>query len=176
MDDIARLAKLIETKNAIDNDIGSIIGRPANIGHLGEYIATRIFGIELEASATHKGSDGGFRDGPLGGQKINIKWYAKLEGVLDINPEAIPDYYLVLAGPRSVAASSRATVRPWVIESVYLFDAHTLVPALRDRGVKLGIATSVAKQFWDEAEIYPSQTSQRLRLADAQRKMVALFR
>ncbi len=175
VDDITRLARLIGARNAIDNDIAGLIGRPAQIGHLGEYIAARIFDIELEKSATHKGSDGDFRGGPLAGQTVNIKWYGKLEGVLDINPEATPDYYLVLAGPRSAAASSRGTVRPWVIESVYLFDTHKLMPALRDRGVRLGIATSVAKQFWDEAEIYPSQRNQEVTLSDEQRGLLGLF-
>lgn len=175
MDELSRLAELIKTRNAVASDIAAIIGRPAQIGHLGEYIAARIFGIELEESAAHKGSDGRFADGPLAGKTVNIKWYAKLEGLLDINPNAIPDYYLVLTGPRSAAASSRSGVRPWVIEAAFLFDADELVEALHRRGVKVGIATSVARQYWEEAEVYPSQHNLRLSLSPENRNLLALF-
>jgi hypothetical protein len=175
MDDLARLAELIKTRNAFENDIARIVGRPAQMGHLGEYIAARVFTIELEESAAHKGSDGRFTGGPLAGRTVNIKWYAKLEGMLDVNPEAIPDYYLVLAGPRVAAASSRATVRPWLIESAFLFDAEELVGAPRRRGVKLGIATSVARQYWDEAEVYPSRRNHLLTLSGEQRRLLSLF-
>ncbi len=176
MNDLARLAELVKTKNAIDQEITAVIGRPALIGHSGEYIAAHIFHIALEESAVAKGIDGRFGAGGLAGSTVNIKWYAKLEGLLDLTPESLPDYYLVLAGPRSPAASSRGETRPWLIRSVFLFDARGLVDALGTRGVKLGIATSVARQYWDGAEIYPTQTNDRLVLSDEQRGALALFR
>ena len=111
MQDLARLAALIQQRNAIDQEIAQLIGRPALIGHVGEYIASRLFGIDLMASASHKGIDGYFGDGPLAGRSVNIKWYAKLEGMLDITPAALPDTYLVLAGPPDSALSSRGATR-----------------------------------------------------------------
>lgn len=55
----------------------------------------------------------------LTGSTVNIKWYGKLDYMLDIHPEAVPDYFLVLTGPKSQPQSSR--------------------------GVKIGVATSVQK-------------------------------
>ena len=129
MDDLAKLGALIRQREVIDNEIAALIGRPAQLGHVGEYIAGAIFDIELEGSASHKGSDGRFRSGPLAGSTVNIKWSTKHDGLLNMNPNAHPDYYLVFAGPKAGAMSSKGTVRPWVIASVYLFDARELIEA-----------------------------------------------
>ena len=175
MDDLGRLAQLIGNKNAIDREIADIIGRPALIGHVGEHIAAKIFGIKLERSASSKAIDGRFVGGDLAGKTVNVKWYAKLEGLLDITPDTPPDYYLVLTGPRQSPASSRGTLRPWLIRSVFLFDAAALLKDLRSRGVKLGIATSVAREFWDRAEVQPVQRNSDLTLSEKQRKVLEPF-
>jgi len=78
-----------------------------------------------------------------------------MEGILDITPETLPDFYLVLTGPKGAPTSSRGTMRPWLISYVFLFDAAKLLADLR--GVKVGIATSVRQHIWDMAEIYPTQ-------------------
>ena len=57
------LAQLIREKNEHDARITAIVGRPALIGHVGEYIASQIFNVALHESATHKGSDGYFLRG-----------------------------------------------------------------------------------------------------------------
>jgi len=176
VNDLPRLAGLIQEKNTIDREIAVLIGRPANLGHVGEYIAAAVFGIALEDSAAHKGSDGRFVEGPLAGRTVNIKWYTQHGGLLDMTPEALPDFYLVLTGPKSSPISSRGAVHPWVIESVFLFDARELLTALRARGVKTGIATSVAGKLWIAAEIYPVQRNQGLLLSDEQRRLLDLFR
>ena len=75
--------------------------------------------------------------------------------MLDINLNAPLDYYLVLAGAPSALASSRGTLRPFCIQTVFLFDAHRLHIGVKDRGVKIGIATSVRKAQWEPAEVYP---------------------
>ena len=54
MNDIVLLAKLIKTKNEIEREISAIIERPAIIGHVGEYIASKIFRIQLKQSASNK--------------------------------------------------------------------------------------------------------------------------
>lgn len=102
MNNLEQLAELIRKRNALEREIKALIGRPAAIGHIGEYIAATVFDIALEESATQKGIDGHFTDGPLKDRTVNIKWYARREGLLDITPDGLPDYYLVLTGPKSV--------------------------------------------------------------------------
>ena len=77
MDDLVQLAGLIRRRNQLEQEITALIQRPAQIGHLGEYIAAHIFDIMLEQSAAHKGFDGRFTDGPLQGRTVNVKWYAR---------------------------------------------------------------------------------------------------
>lgn len=175
MPDLILLAELLKEKHLIDERIVNLVGRPAQIGHVGEYIASTVFDIRLEASATAKGIDGHFATGPLAGRSVNIKWYAKLESLLDLTPAHLPDEYLVLTGPRSAAVSSRGTHRPWLIHFVFLLDAHELVNALTARGSKIGIASSIPRQYWDAAEIYPAQRNERLMLTEEQRAMLARF-
>jgi hypothetical protein len=134
-----------------------------------------VFHITLEESASQKSIDGYFSDGTLAGKSVNIKWYAKNEAVLDITADSLPDFYLVFTGPRSPATSSRGKTRPWLIESVYLFDAASLLNQLKARGVKIGIATSTTQTLWDKAEIYPIQKNDQLVLSEEQRAMLSLF-
>jgi hypothetical protein len=173
--DLARLAGLIRVKNTADQAIAGLVGRPCQIGHVGEWIAARVFDIELHASAVTAASDGVFRSGPLTGRSVNIKWYGREEALLDVHTEAGPEVYLVMTGPRSVALSSRGAVRPWVISSVYLFEHGWLVDDLRGRGLKLGVASSVRRALWEAAEVYPRSRSPLLSLSDAQRTMLGLF-
>ena len=171
MDSLIQLADLIKRRNSLEREITALIGRPAQIGHIGEYIASRIFRIVLEESASHKSIDGHFSDEPLKGCTVNIKWYAMREGLLDITPGAPPDYYLVLAGPQSASMTSRGRVRPWTIEAVFLFDGKEL----EAQGVGIGIASSVRQQFWEQAEIYPHRKSAKLMLSEVQREQLRLF-
>lgn len=175
MVELTKLAQLIKVRNQTEIEITALIGRPAQVGHLGEYIASRIFNINLHKSASFKGSDGFFTSGNLANKSVNIKWYTKLEWSLDITTNALPDHYLVLAGPIPQKTNSQGEVRPWLINSVYLFEADKLVQMLRSRKVKIGIATSTSKKFWTEAEIYPKQTNLGLILTDEQRQQLSLF-
>ena len=176
MDDLHRLAELFKAKNAIDNLIASVTGRPALIGHTGEFIAARIFGIRLVPGAANRAHDGHFMDSSLDGRSVNIKWYTKHDGLLDVSTGELPDHYLILTGPRTPPISSAGTTRPWVIESVYLFDAHELVATLLASGAKLSVATSIRRHLWEAAEIYPTQRNTLLVLSDEQRAQLALFR
>jgi hypothetical protein len=173
VDNLEELARLIRVRTIIDNQIAAILGRPAERGHTGEYIAAAIFGITLEASAANKGSDGIFASGLLAGRSVNIKWYGKHENVLDINPNGWPDYYLVLTGPKGTAASSRNNTRPWVISYIFLFDASQLKIDLQSS--KIGVATSIRTHLWRQAEIYPEQNNLLLTLSEDQKKQLALF-
>lgn len=179
MEDLARLAELIKAKNAIDNIIAAQIGRAAEKGHVGEYIAAHIFGIQLHKVAVHKASDGSFAGGANTGRAVNIKWYAKHESLLDLPANAAPDFlpqdYLVLAGPKAKSSPAHGPVRPWVISAVYLFDAVELISDLQARGVRIGVATSVRKELWEKAEVYPKPNNPRLSLTAEQKALLALF-
>jgi hypothetical protein len=137
-------------------------------GHLGEWIAARIFSIDLESSASSAAIDGRFAAGPLAGRTVNIKWYLKREGLLDVTESVLLDYYLVMTGPAALATHSRGSTRPWVIESVYLFDARQLLTELRNRRVKVGLASSVVSAQWTAAEIYPRQRNPALSVSPDQ--------
>ena len=65
---------------------------------------------------------------------------------------------------------------PWVIDSVFLFDAGELYTALRERGVQVGKGTSITGPLWERAEIYPAQKNTRLMLSNEERGQLALFR
>jgi hypothetical protein len=152
---VEQIASLLRERNALDERIGAVIQRPMTSGHPGEWIAAQVFGIELATSAVEAGIDGWFKAGPLHGRSVNVKWYLKREGMLDLTEAPIPDYHLVLTGPTSAAMSSRGSLRPWCIAAVYLFDAKRLLEEQRARGVKIGTASSVRAAQWDAAEIYP---------------------
>jgi hypothetical protein len=173
--ELAELAALLRERNALDAQLGRLLDRPVNTGSIGEWIAARIFDIELETAANVAGYDGHFTTGALAGRTVNVKAYTKLEGLLDINLNAPLDCYLVLAGPKGVAASSRGTLRPFCIDAVFLFDAHRLHGELGERGVKIGIATSVRAAQWESAEIYPRSTNPLLVVSDAQRSQLEMF-
>ena len=174
-DRLRRLASLTRQRNRVDAEIAGLIGRPAHPGHIGDFVAAAIFDIRLLKDATHPGADGQFTRGPLAGRSVNVKKYSLDQGLLDMRPDALPDFFLVLTGPRRPAASSRGTSQPWTIESVYLLEAAPLVAQLTARGVKIGVATSVRRRVWDDAEIYPSPRGGALRLTPEQISMLELF-
>lgn len=172
-DRLARLAELLRRRNEIDAELAAVIGRPALSGHIGELIAGEVFDIELHVSATHKGSDGVFRSGPLAGRSVNVKLYGCQESILDMKPADPPDLYLVLTGEKRTAASSRATHRPVVLRHAYIFAHANLVSA----GVRPGVAASVRQQLWTEAEVWPERGAAALvDLSPDQVALLELFR
>ena len=172
---LAQAAALLRERNAIDGELARLIQRPMTSGHLGEWTAAQVFDIELEASAVAAGIDGHFRSGPLRGRTVNVKWYLKREGLLDTTESGALDYYLVLTGPPSAAVSSRGATRPWCIQAVFLFDARQLRSEQIIRGVKRGVASSVIKQQWTAAEIYPSPGNNQLTVTPQQAGQLKLF-
>lgn len=168
---LENLARLIRARNENEAQISAITGRPGSIGHLGEYVAAKIFDIRLAESATYKAIDGWFNSGPLEGRSVNIKWYACHETILDICVNGHPDYYLVLCGPKRAPARSIGP-RPWLIHSAYLFSHTDLCQSLT---VKIGIATSVKSQLWADARIFPEALNGTLTLSQTQVDMLRLF-
>ena len=175
MDELKTLAELIKKRNGIGIRISKIINYTSLPGHMGEIIASKIFDLELHETAQHQGSDGIFKSGPLAGKNVNIKWYAKMETSLDINPTYPAEYYLVLAGPKSSMTSSRGTSRPLVINSVFLFESESLISQLKKRTVKIGIATSVTQKQWSDAEIFPNQRNNLLPVTEKQKELLGYF-
>lgn len=173
--ELPQLASLLRQRNDIDDAIARHIGRPAALGHLGEFIAARVFGIELEESAATRAIDGRFTDGALTGRTVNVKCYSVRQGMLDLEPINGPDYYLVLTGPRETAGTSRGALRPFVIESVFLFEATFLHSDLRARGRRVGTASSIRAEQWARAIIYPEAHNSTLILTDAQRELLTYF-
>jgi len=173
-DDLNKLSVLLAQRNRLDEQIAVLIGRPAQTGHLGEFIASAVFDIELAPSASTRGIDGWFRAGPLEGQTVNVKWYPKRENLLDL-VAAGPDFYLVLTGPRVPAGSSRGTSRPLVINEVFLFNANDLLFTLRARGRSIGIATSTWASDWEAARIFPVTQGSQFALSSAQDAALKLF-
>lgn len=168
---------MLKNRNKLDKEICRLINRPAEKGHIGEYIAARIFRIALHKSATQKGSDGTFSEGLLKGKNVNVKWYPLNELMLDIRENRLPDFYLVLTGQTSKLESSMGKCRPLVIDSVFLFDAHKLVDTLRSLGKRIydNAPTNLSMSFWNEAEFYPNQRSKMLTLTEEQTKILSLF-
>ncbi|MDP8929849.1 MAG: hypothetical protein M3O70_15075 [Actinomycetota bacterium] len=172
---VEQIASLLRERNALDERIGAIIQRPMTSGHLGEWVAAQLFGIELASSAVEAGIDGWFEAGPRRGRSVNVTCYLKREGLLDLTAASILDYYLVLTGPTSAASSSREGLRPWCIAAVYLFDAKWLLEEQRARGVKIGTASSVRAVQWDAAEIYPRPLNPALPVSPDQAALLRLF-
>ncbi|WP_211284128.1 hypothetical protein, partial [Mycobacterium kubicae] len=53
--------------------------------------------------------------------------------------------------------------------------AQRLQAELGERGVKIGIATSVLSAQWDQAQIYPVANSSLLVVSEAQRRQLEMF-
>jgi len=51
---LRELATLLAERNRTEQAITAIINRPAALGHIGEFIASSIFDIALEKSATQR--------------------------------------------------------------------------------------------------------------------------
>ena len=64
VDDLVKLAELVKAKNRIDDAIAR---------HIGESIASRVFGSRLEESATQKRIDRRFVGGPRAGCTVDIR-------------------------------------------------------------------------------------------------------
>ena len=97
------------------------------------------------------------------------------EGLLDIRVDAVPDFYLVLAGPQTRVLYSRGENRPWLIDFAYLFEAPQLIAGLQRKKLKLGVATSVSNDLWHGAEIFPNASNPMLLLNSDQFSMLSLF-
>lgn len=175
MSNLSRLADLVRARNTVESNIANLVGSGVNLTKVGEYIAATIFGITLLPSSHNFAFSGIFANAPLMGKTVDVQWYPRREGGLNVQTDPPPDYYLVLAGPKQESSTTRALVNPWLISSVHLFDGHKLLIALRERGVQISSRTSVVNQLWEEAEIFPTPRNHALLLNTEQRQLLQLF-
>jgi hypothetical protein len=60
MNNLPRLAELLRARNTVESNIANLIKQPVNIGSVGDYIASVIFGITYEKSPAQKAIYGRF--------------------------------------------------------------------------------------------------------------------
>ena len=179
MKDLKPLAELLRRRSVIDREIAAILNRPVHSGHFGEYVASTIFGIDLNPSANARSHDGHFTEGLLAGRSVNVKYATTRDGNLNLgastDPAAHPDFYLVLTGPRVQAGTSRGAFASLAVHAVFLFESPRLLGALAARGLRPGPATSVRRVLWDEAMLYPEARNPQMLLSQEQRDALSLF-
>jgi hypothetical protein len=160
-EDLVRLAGLLAARDELDAQIARVVGRSARPGDVGEFIAARIFDIELATSATQAGYDGVFRSGPLRGKTVNVKTYGDVLGGIDIGAHPC-DCYLVLTGPpRGGAVGVRH--HPWRITGVYLFEMAKLMAVLQQRGSRSGSPPACGRPTRRPLASSPRTTGRRCR-------------
>jgi hypothetical protein len=71
--ELAELGALLRKRNALDARIGRLLDRPVKTGSIGEWIAARIFDVELETAANTAGYDGRFTTAGLAGRTVNSR-------------------------------------------------------------------------------------------------------
>jgi hypothetical protein len=126
---LLQLAELLRIRNELDARISQVTGRSARPGDVGEFIASRVFDIELAATATQAGYDGRFRSRPLAGRTVDIKTYGDAFGGLGMSAHAC-EFYLILSGSRR--AGGEVPRQRLHIGNVYLLDAQILRTGSRD--------------------------------------------
>jgi hypothetical protein len=172
MDELNWFANLVKSRNTVDSKIATIIGHSTQANNVGDYIASLIFRITREEIGRERGYTGRFTHGPLTGRTVDVQWRLKDDRQLSVRPDFIPDYYLVFTGPASTPTDHS---NPWLIESVFLFEGHSLLNALIERKVQLGSSASVTGPLWERAEIYPRPTNTHFILGPEERQQLALF-
>ncbi|HEY0755936.1 MAG TPA: hypothetical protein VGD98_18405 [Ktedonobacteraceae bacterium] len=175
MANLSRLADLLRARNTVESNIANLLGNGVNLGTVGEHIAATIFGITLIPSTRSSEFVGIFASQPLRGKTVDVQWYPRREGFLNVHIAPAPDYYLVLAGPKQESSTARALINPWLINTVHLFESQELLSALQERGVQIGSHTSVITQIWERCEIFPASRNSTLVLTEEQRALLKLF-
>ena len=170
---LAALAELLRARHSIDDEIATLIDQTATSGNIGEVVAASIFDIELAVSGVNPGYDGHFRSGWLAGSTVNVKAYAERTGILDISPHPC-DWYLVLMGPPR-ASMEKGRSLPFRIAGMYLFDIQAVKAVLTAAGLRIGVASSVRKVYWEAAEIYPNPAPEAVLIPDEiQRRLLGM--
>src|SRR5688572_20159606 len=126
-DSVAAVARLVRERNQIDGEISRIINRPVLNGHLGEWLASLLFDIDLEPAPSSEAYDGRFASGALAARTVGIKWLGTRAGNLDLGSADGPDFCLVFTGHQALALTTKGIARPLQIDACHLFDTRRLV-------------------------------------------------
>ena len=111
--ELAELASLVRERNAIEVRIGQLVDRPVHTGGMGEWIAARIFDIELEPAANAAGYDGWFTSEPLRGKSVNVKTYTRDERDSEVGGDLLDRHpVLTVAGDPDNIVTELSGVRP----------------------------------------------------------------
>lgn len=175
MPDLSRLAELLRARNTVESNIANLLKCEVDLNIVGEQIAASVFGIRFMPTSVPGQSVGTFTRESLTGKTVDVRWYLRREGFLNIHTDPAPDYTLALAGPKLDPSEARAFVNPWIITSAYLFHMPELLNTLRVRGVRIGPRVSVNSHLWEQAEIFPNSPNSTLVLSNEQRQLLQLF-
>ena len=179
MKDLEKLSTLIKKWNRLEREISAIIERPGTISNVGEYIASKVFDIVLERSRTRQAYDGVFGNGLLKGLRVNVKISRERESFIDWRDDALPDFFLILAGPKRTSRRKTGESRPVRIASAYLFRVKETRAQLISREVNLPknrrVQASIAHWQWEAAEVFPNANCDLLVLSSKQRSLLMLF-
>ena len=133
--DIKKLAQAIKQKNQSEIDIARIIGEPSGGLLPAEYVAAEIFNISLHKSVWPVDTVGQLANEKLDGKSVYIRWdawYSSNDVMVDLlNRKSLPDFYLIMTGPKSSGRLPIQIARPWLIAYVFLFDTAKLVGELK---------------------------------------------
>jgi hypothetical protein len=171
LDSVTAVARLLRERNEIDGEITRIINRPAVAGHLGEWLASQLFDIDLEPPDSAEAFDGRFASGPLATRTVNIEWISKRDEDLVLTSSRPVDFHLVFTGPKALALTIRGIARPVKINGCYLFEAR----GREARQATRGAASSLLAEQWDAAEIFPGGNNPLLAIGPEARGLLALF-
>lgn len=172
--ELRQMAGLLRARNAIDDVIATITDRPVNPGHLGEWIAARIFPSNSSSRPLPGPSTAAFDRScrGRGGEREVVRQARGCAG----HDGAFVSRLLPRADRSALGRTHLTRYHPPTHDRVGLpFPAAKLAETIRDTGLKLGIATSVRNALWDAAEVYPEQCNPELPLSPQQRHLLALF-
>jgi hypothetical protein len=175
LDSVTAVARLVRERNELDGEIARIINRPAVAGHLGEWLASQLFDIDLEPPDSAEAFDGRFASGPLATRTVNIEWISKRDEDLDVTSSRPVDFHLVFTGPKALALTTKGIARPVRIDACFLFDARGREAQEATGGATSGAASSVLAEEWDAAEIFPRPNNPLLPIDPEAHGVLALF-
>jgi hypothetical protein len=175
LDSVTAVARLVRERNELEGEITRIINRPAVPGHLGEWLASQLFDIDLESPDSAEAFDGRFASGPLATRTVNIEWIGKRDEDLDLTSSRPVDFHLVFTGPKALALTTKGIARPLRINGCYLFDARGREARPDARGATPGAGSSVLAQEWDAAEIFPRPNNPLLPIGPETHGVLGLF-
>jgi hypothetical protein len=172
---VTAVARLVRERDVIDGEITRIINRPAVAGHLGEWLASELFDIDLEPPGSAEAFDGRFASGPLATGTVNIEWISRRDEQLDPDSSRAIDFHLVFTGTRALALTTKGLVRPVRINACYLFDARELEARQAARGATSCAAAGLRAEEWNAAEIFPDRNNPLLTIGPEAHGLLALF-